>query len=181
MEPQAHYSAQAMHDWDEMDYDISDEIDDEVEVGAEDFSTGILPAVHPATRETKQGGRDRIDSGPTKRNGSKIAPGLRKANAQLRAEAKRIRRGRIRDATYAVLDEWFTAGAGASLSDRELARRVAGRVDFDVNPSGNTVARWRGPWQSSRAHKAAILATDTDDVSPMEPQELREMVSAEAW
>ena len=37
---------------------------------------------------------------------------------------------------------------------------MAARVNFAVNPSGNTVARWRGPWQSSRAHKAALEAED---------------------
>ncbi|HET8909399.1 MAG TPA: hypothetical protein VFN11_20775, partial [Ktedonobacterales bacterium] len=138
------------------------------------------PAVasQPATNDTKQRTPRGLDSG-VKRGNSDRSKSLRKANADLRAEAKRLRRSRIRDAAYAVLDEWYATGQSERLSDKELTRRVQARVDFDVNPSGNTVARWRGPWQSSRAHKAVMEAANLSDVAPMEPQELREL--QEVW
>ena len=158
--PQEHlaYDAyRAMHDG----YD--DDILDETEDNGDLFSTLTIPAVRldggapsgPATDETSHGAGSRKTSGVRGRNRA-ASNASKKGNSKVKSEAKALRRAAIRDTVYTILDEWHAAGRPAGLSDRELARRVAERVSFAVNPSGNTVARWRGPWQSSRAHKAAL-------------------------
>ena len=161
-----HDTYRAMHDGDEdVDYGITDEVYDEIEDESDLFSTLEIPAIrlageaadHPDTSSAKRGTRARKNSGPAKANLDR-AKAVREYNRKLKLDAKAQRRATIRDAVYAILDEWHAAGRVEQISDRELARRVAKRVDFPVNPSGNTVARWRGPWQSSRAHKAALEA-----------------------
>ena len=158
--PQEHlaYDAyRAMHDG--YDDDILDETEDDGDL----FSTLTIPAVRldggapsgPATDETSHGAGSRKTSGVRGRNRA-ASNASKKGNSKVKSEAKALRRAAIRDTVYTILDEWHAAGRPAGLSDRELARRVAERVSFAVNPSGNTVARWRGPWQSSRAHKAAL-------------------------
>ena len=162
--PQEHlaYDAyRAMHDG----YD--DEIADEVEDESDLFSTLEIPAIHvdsgdgvaPDTSAPKRRTRASKNSGPTKSDHER-SKAVREFNRKLKSDAKAQRRAAIRDAVYAILDEWRATGRTEPISDKELARRVAARVNFAVNPSGNTVARWRGPWQSSRAHKAALEAED---------------------
>ena len=161
--PQEHLAYdvyRAMHDG----YDdeiIADEVEDESDL----FSTLEMPAIHvdsvegaaPDTSAPKRRTRAPKNSGPTKSDYER-SKAVRDFNRKLKSDAKAQRRAAIRDAVYAILDEWHATGRTEPISDKELARRVAARVNFAVNPSGNTVARWRGPWQSSRAHKAALEA-----------------------
>ena len=184
----------AMHDWQEDDLgDMLDEVEDESDL----FSTLVIPAIDGHDRDhdvvdsrplasadtsgTKRRTRSPKNSGPRNSNLER-SKAVRDFNRKLKSDAKAKRRAAIRDAVYSILDAWHANGRNEQISDKELARRVAALVNFDVNPSGNTVARWRGPWQSSRAHKAALLNEIPDDeLEPMEPQELRELVATEAW
>jgi|GEM_PF-1829338 len=165
---------------------LHDGYDDEVENEAEalfgtldlaqdDLASALADAAD--TSAPKRRTRTSNNSGPRRDNLAR-SKSMREFNRKLKSDAKAQRRAAIRDAVYAILDEWHADGRIEAISDKELARRVAARVNFDVNPSGNTVARWRGPWQSSRAHKAAL-----EEIPPMEPHELRELVAAqeEAW
>ena len=186
MEPQEHSLAadtydrydtyRAMHEgFEDTDYPITDELLDEVDEEDGDlFSTMKIPAVRlesalsGPTDTTASSHRTRTprNSGPARSN-SKRSASMREFNRKLKSEAKAKRRADIRDAVYAILDEWHAEGEVEQISDKELARRVAARVNFDVNPSGNTVARWRGPWRSSRTHKAEVEreAQEQDSVS----------------
>lgn len=168
----AYDAYRAMHDG--YDDEIADEIADEVEDDSDLFSTLEIPAVRldggapsgPATDETSHGAGSRKT--PSARGRNRAASNAsKKGNSKVKSEAKALRRAAIRDTVYTILDEWHAAGRPAGLSDRELARRVAARVSFAVNPSGNTVARWRGPWQSSRAHKAALEADAANDAAAL--------------
>ena len=171
----------AMHDgWD--DDDMLDETEDDSDL----FSTLTIPAVRldggapsgPATDETSHGAGSRKTSGGRGRNRA-ASNASKKGNSKVKSEAKALRRAAIRDTVYAILDEWHAAGRPAGLSDRELARRVAARVSFAVNPSGNTVARWRGPWQSSRAHKAALEAEGAAEGAIVSDETIAELESLE--
>ena len=157
-----------------------DEVENEAEalfgtldLAQDDLASALADAAD--TSAPKRRSRTPNNSGPRRDNLAR-SKSMREFNRKLKSDAKAQRRAAIRDAVYAILDEWHADGRVEAISDKELARRVAARVNFDVNPSGNTVARWRGPWQSSRTHKAAL-----EDIAPMGPQELRELVAQEAW
>lgn len=168
------------------DRGYDDEVGDEAEAlfGTLDLREDDLASAIDAASDTsspKRRTRTPNNSGPRRDNLAR-SKSMREFNRKLKSDAKAQRRAAIRDAVYAILDEWHADGRVEAISDKELARRVAARVNFDVNPSGNTVARWRGPWQSSRAHKAALELPLPDEIEPMEPQELRELVAAsEVW
>ncbi|HEU5347001.1 MAG TPA: hypothetical protein VFU63_00180 [Ktedonobacterales bacterium] len=171
----------AMHDPEPADpwaNEVAPEDEAEALFGTLDLAEDDLASAVDAASDTitsKQRARTRNNSGP-RRDNLERSKSMREFNRKLKSDAKAQRRAAIRDAVYAILDEWHADGRVEQISDKELARRVAARVNFDVNPSGNTVARWRGPWQSSRTHKAAM-----EDVEPMEPDALRELVTADSW
>ena len=187
--PQEHIEAtyshhKMMHDWDEYDDGILDEVSAEDAAdalfGTQTLDEDDLASDTVASSDTttsKPRARTRKNTGPRASNLER-SKAMREYNRKVRSDAKAARRAAIRDAVYAILDDWHADGEIEPISDKELARRVAARVDFAVNPSGSTVGRWRGPWRSSRTHKAEQEREQQQESAPI-PDDIMAMLETE--
>lgn len=164
----------------------TDEVYDEdadSDLGDAPWATGVMGenelaesiAKASAPDDTKQRSRTRNTSGPTRR-ASQASKTARETQKKVRQEAKQARKRQVRDGAFTVFDEQVITGESLSLD--AIGKRVREMYHLETTPSNNTIMRLRGAWNASRAHKAAL---DAAEVEPMEPQELRELVTAEVW
>lgn len=186
-------SSKMMHDWDAAD------IPDEVEYGGvdsdplgyattitdvDDFDIDEPPeSVTSGAKRSERGGKGSGMRAP-RQNQSRT---VRETHRAMRAEGKQTRKREIREAGFAILDERVASGLSMSavvqdVSDHPVrfAEEIGKRAQLSVRPSANTALRLIGPWKSSRVHRAS-LDDIPDEITPMEPQELRELVATEAW
>jgi hypothetical protein len=183
----------AMHDADEWQptspsapadpWDVADET-----VGYEDEDPGITAvysedelteSVATSTSSPRHSTRSTAHSGPAKKTtsrGEAISKGMKKSHKERKKEGTERRQRIIERCTFQVLDEWYASGVKRKLTDEQLADKVFELGDLIVRPSENNVSRLRDKWLAKSKRDAREL-----EVEPMEPQELRELVSADTW